>query len=153
MPALLPVRTLFSLFPFPSLRSHTHTLVWISPVNQNYEGPTTPYGDAYHGYWMADVSQLNARFGTDADLKALSAALHARGMYAHSLYSFSCSITHSLLHRYLMVDVVVNDVMATSITPDYSKYMFKQQVPPLPFLPFFSLTPPFPGTIPPFLFH
>lgn len=30
--------------------------------------------------------------------------------------------------RYLMVDVVVNDVMATSTTPDLSKYMFKDKV-------------------------
>ena len=27
-----------------------------------------------------------------------------------------------------MVDVVVNNVMATSITPDLSTYMFKEQV-------------------------
>lgn len=27
-----------------------------------------------------------------------------------------------------MVDVVVNNVMATSLTPDYSKYMFKDAV-------------------------
>lgn len=84
------------------------TAVWISPVSQNYEGPTTPYGDPYHGYWIADASQLNARFGTSDDLKNLSDELHRRGMY-------------------LMVDVVVNDVMATSITPDLSTYMFKEQ--------------------------
>jgi hypothetical protein len=33
-----------------------------------------------------------------------------------------------ILPRYLMVDVVVNDVMATSTTPDLSTYMFKDQV-------------------------
>ncbi|KAG9318337.1 alpha-amylase [Chiua virens] len=82
--------------------------VWISPVSQNYQGPTTPYGDAYHGYWVADATKLNDRFGTSDDLKALSRDLHARGMY-------------------LMVDVVVNDVMATSTTPDLSTYMFKEQ--------------------------
>lgn len=27
-----------------------------------------------------------------------------------------------------MVDVVVNNVMATTTTPDYSKFMFKDQV-------------------------
>lgn len=27
-----------------------------------------------------------------------------------------------------MVDIVVNNVMATSTTPDYSKYMFKDKV-------------------------
>lgn len=82
------------------------TAIWISPVNQNYEGPRSPYGDPYHGYWMADISKLNDRFGTADDLKALSAELHKRNMY-------------------LMVDVVVNNVMATSNTPDYSKYFFK----------------------------
>ena len=54
--------------------------VWISPVNQNYDGPRTPYGDAYHGYWIADLSQLNDHFGTADDLKALSDELHKRGM-------------------------------------------------------------------------
>jgi len=59
---------------------------------------------------MADISQLNSRFGTSDDLKALSAELHKRGMY-------------------LMVDVVVNDVMSTSITPDLSGYLFNAGTP------------------------
>lgn len=25
------------------------TAIWISPINQNYEGPQTAYGDPYHG--------------------------------------------------------------------------------------------------------
>jgi alpha-amylase len=84
------------------------TAIWISPVNQNYAGPRTAYGDSYHGYWSADLTQLNDRFGTADDLKALSAEVHRRNMY-------------------LMVDVVVNNVMATSTTPDFSKYMFKDK--------------------------
>ncbi|KAI0005872.1 glycoside hydrolase family 13 protein [Russula compacta] len=83
------------------------TAIWISPVSQNYEGPRTAYGDAYHGYWIADASQLNSHFGTSDDLKALSAELHGRGMY-------------------LMVDIVANNVMSTSLTPDYSTYMLKE---------------------------
>ncbi|EPT01849.1 hypothetical protein FOMPIDRAFT_162705 [Fomitopsis schrenkii] len=82
------------------------TAIWISPVSQNYEGPRTAYGDAYHGYWIADVTKLNDRFGTADDLKALSNELHRRGMY-------------------LMVDVVVNNVMATSKTPDLSTFLFQ----------------------------
>ncbi|KAK6435470.1 hypothetical protein LTR95_008339 [Oleoguttula sp. CCFEE 5521] len=62
--------------------------IWISPIVKNIED-TTAYGDAYHGYWAQDITSLNSHFGTSGDLKALSAALHARGMY-------------------LMVDVVVN---------------------------------------------
>ena len=41
--------------------------------------------------------------------------------------------------RYLMVDIVVNNVVATSTNPDYSKFMFKDKVgdprPPFPLLP------------------
>jgi glycosidase len=61
-------------------------------VNQNYQGPPTVYGDPYHGYWISDVSQLNSRFGTSDDLKALSAELHKRDMYA------SCFVPHAQRH-------------------------------------------------------
>ncbi|OBT65738.1 hypothetical protein VE03_03348 [Pseudogymnoascus sp. 23342-1-I1] len=64
------------------------TAVWISPVVQQVYGQTSD-GSSYHGYWAQDITQLNANFGTAQDLKALSAALHARGMY-------------------LMVDIVTN---------------------------------------------
>ncbi|KAJ6488658.1 glycoside hydrolase family 13 protein [Mycena vitilis] len=82
------------------------TAIWISPVTQNYQGSRSPYGDPYHGYWPADISKLNDHFGTADDLKALSGEVHRRNMY-------------------LMVDIVVNNVMATSMTPDYSSYLFK----------------------------
>ncbi|KAJ7756824.1 alpha-amylase [Mycena maculata] len=88
------------------------TAIWISPINQNYEGPRTAYGDPYHGYWPADVSQLNEHFGTADDLKALSAELHL-------------SLTQEKKELIEQVDIVVNNVMATSLTPDYSSYMFK----------------------------
>ncbi|KAL1683489.1 glycoside hydrolase family 13 protein [Schizophyllum commune] len=84
------------------------TALWISPVNQNYDGERSAYGDAYHGYWIKDISKLNDRFGTADDLKALSDELHKRDMY-------------------LMVDVVVNNVMATSTDPDFSQYYFKDK--------------------------
>ena len=69
---------------------------------------------------------LNDRFGTSDDLKSLSRELHDRGMSVIPL----CSVTtHSILvSRYLMVDIVVNDVMATSTNPDLSTYMFKNEV-------------------------
>ncbi|KXT05837.1 hypothetical protein AC578_1103 [Pseudocercospora eumusae] len=76
------------------------TAVWISPVVKNIAD--TPYGNPYHGYWAQDIYSLNSAFGTAADLKALSAALHARGMY-------------------LMVDVVTNH-MAYNGGPTNVKY-------------------------------
>lgn len=62
----------------------------------------TPYGDPYHGYWPQDIYSLNSAFGTPADLKALSTALHSRGMY-------------------LMVDTVANH-MAYNGAPANVKY-------------------------------
>ena len=72
-----PVISFVTIFSTSLLIRHT---VWISPVSQNYQGPRSPYGDAYHGYWIADCTQLNDRFGTADDLKALSDELHKRGM-------------------------------------------------------------------------
>jgi alpha-amylase len=104
-------------------------IVWISPVNQNYEGPRTAYGDPYHGYWIADATQLNEHFGTADDLKALSAELHRRNMWVSCLVpSARRPLQLTVLLRYLMVDIVVNDVMSTSTSPDYSQYMFKSSV-------------------------
>ncbi|KAG9089404.1 hypothetical protein FS749_001360 [Ceratobasidium sp. UAMH 11750] len=71
--------------------------IWISPIVKNIGG-STGYGEGYHGYWPTDLYNLNEGFGTPDDLKALSAALHKRGMY-------------------LMVDVVVNHFAATSTPP------------------------------------
>ncbi|KAF2202529.1 alpha-amylase [Delitschia confertaspora ATCC 74209] len=62
--------------------------IWISPITYNIPD-RTPYGMAWHGYWQQDLYKLNPNFGTADDLKALSKALHDRGMY-------------------LMVDIVVN---------------------------------------------
>lgn len=44
---------------------------------------------AWCRYWTRDINSLNSHYGTADDLKALSKALHTRGMY-------------------LMVDIVVN---------------------------------------------
>ena len=64
----------------------------------------TPYGEAYHGFWQKNMYEVNQHFGTKNDLKALSKALHARGMY-------------------LMIDVVTNHMGSISSpeTVDYSK--------------------------------
>ena len=55
----------------------------------------TPYGEAYHGFWQKNMNEVNKHFGTKDDLKALSKALHDRGMY-------------------LMIDVVTNHMGSIS---------------------------------------
>lgn len=50
------------------------TTVWTTPVYQNHEA------DSYHGYGATDLYAVDEHYGTLADLQALAAALHARGM-------------------------------------------------------------------------
>ncbi|KAH8593274.1 alpha-amylase [Bisporella sp. PMI_857] len=56
------------------------TAIWISPIVEQITGQTGD-GSSYHGYWAKNINTLNSAFGTEADLIALSAAIHARGMY------------------------------------------------------------------------
>jgi glycosidase len=50
------------------------TTVWITPVYQNHEAKS------YHGYGATDMYAVDEHYGSLDDLKALSAALHQRGM-------------------------------------------------------------------------
>ncbi|CZR53768.1 related to alpha-amylase A precursor [Phialocephala subalpina] len=80
------------------------TAIWISPIVTNLVGNSAD-GEGYHGYWAQDIYTINSNFGTSSDLVALSAALHARGMY-------------------LMVDVVTNHMgyLGCGTCVDYSVF-------------------------------
>ncbi len=59
------------------------TAIWITPVALQIDGFQDNKGrDFYphHGYWAKDLTKLDPRFGTEADLKALVDAAHARGI-------------------------------------------------------------------------
>lgn len=53
--------------------------VWLSPVFSMRTEPFFEHG-AFHGYWVTDPWTVEPRFGTEAELRELSDALHARGM-------------------------------------------------------------------------
>lgn len=56
------------------------TGLWITPpVLNQWWNANTRYG-GYHGYWAADFTQVDPHLGTLDDYKALSDALHRRGM-------------------------------------------------------------------------
>lgn len=64
------------------------TAIWITPVTEQIADETSE-GTSFHGYWQKNIYGIEPKYGTADDLKALSKALHDRGMY-------------------LMVDVVAN---------------------------------------------
>jgi glycosidase len=58
--------------------------IWLSPLNQNPEGEF-PGNDgrlysSYHGYWPIAPRALDARLGTEDDLRGLVSVAHARGI-------------------------------------------------------------------------
>jgi glycosidase len=53
--------------------------VWLSPLFKTRQVPFFGHG-AFHGYWVEDLKEIEPRFGTMDELRALSDALHARGM-------------------------------------------------------------------------
>lgn len=81
------------------------TAIWINPVQQQIDVglPVDAIREAgveqwfehwgFHGYWMDDFESMDPHFGTEADLRALVDAAHARGLrvlldvvYNHSGY-------------------------------------------------------------------
>jgi glycosidase len=58
--------------------------IWISPVDENpdsaYPGQYGQVYAGYHGYWPAQARTPQPRFGSLDDLRALTAAAHARGI-------------------------------------------------------------------------
>ncbi len=68
---------------FSSLGINT---LWVSPLNQNPEGayheyipPQRKYS-GYHGYWVVSISNVDHRFGTEAELIEMVAEAHKRNI-------------------------------------------------------------------------
>lgn len=58
------------------------TAIWLGPVYRNkpVQGAPGEESAGYHGYWITDFTAVDPHFGSDADLHALVAAVHARGI-------------------------------------------------------------------------
>lgn len=58
------------------------TAIWLGPIYKNkpVQGPPGQESAGYHGYWITDFTAVDPHFGTEAALKSLIAAVHARDM-------------------------------------------------------------------------
>jgi len=58
------------------------TAIWLAPIfkNKTVQGPSGRESAGYHGYWITDFTRVDPHFGINADLAALVATVHARGM-------------------------------------------------------------------------
>ena len=57
------------------------TAVWLTPPVANQWWSSDSEYSGYHGYWARDFKKVDEHYGTLEDYKALSAALHQKGMY------------------------------------------------------------------------
>jgi len=106
------------------------TAIWITPVARQIDycppaqaptGVTVPGGwfehCAFHGYWADDYQTIDPRFGTEAELKALVEAAHARGIkvlldvvYNHVGYDSHYLRDHPDWFRTQPVDCAVDEL-------------------------------------------
>ena len=58
------------------------TAIWLTPSfkNRPVQGTGENASAGYHGYWITDFTQIDPHLGTNADMKALIDAAHAKGM-------------------------------------------------------------------------
>ncbi|KAL2826977.1 glycoside hydrolase superfamily [Aspergillus cavernicola] len=56
------------------------TAIWITPITEQIS-ETTTWGTGFHGYWQKNIYGVDSHLGTADDIRALSQALHDRGMY------------------------------------------------------------------------
>jgi len=58
------------------------TAIWLTPSfkNQPVQGAGADVSAGYHGYWITDFTQIDPHLGTNAELKQLIDAAHAKGM-------------------------------------------------------------------------
>lgn len=54
------------------------TAIWMTPLLRNRAVQADGFG--HHGYWVIDFTEIDPHFGTNADLRSLIDAAHARGM-------------------------------------------------------------------------
>ncbi len=58
------------------------TAIWLTPsfVNKPVQGTGADVSAGYHGYWITDFTRIDPHFGTNADMRSLIRAAHAKGM-------------------------------------------------------------------------
>lgn len=80
------------------------TAIWLTPIVEQIKSPVpNEFGPFYghHGYWANDFTRVDPRFGTEADLTALTESAHERGLkvildvvYNHVGYGADWTTSH-----------------------------------------------------------
>jgi pullulanase-type alpha-1,6-glucosidase len=64
------------------IKSLGTTAIWMTPTfkNRPVQGTGVDASAGYHGYWITDFTQIDPHLGTNAEMRSLINAAHAKGM-------------------------------------------------------------------------
>ena len=125
------------------------TAIWLTPSfkNRPVQGVgTSDVSAGYHGYWVTDFTRLDPHFGTNAELRQLVDAAHARGMkvFFDIITNHTADVLAYAEDEYDYVPKSVEPYRAADGTPfDDADYAGGQTFPPLDREVSFPYTPTF----------
>ncbi|HYD09298.1 MAG TPA: alpha-amylase family glycosyl hydrolase, partial [Acidimicrobiales bacterium] len=99
------------------------TAIWLTPSfkNRPVQGAgTADVSAGYHGYWITDFTQIDPHLGTNAELEALIADAHARGIkvYFDIITNHTADVIDYAEGQYSYIDQATQPyLMADGVTP------------------------------------
>ncbi|WP_456788130.1 pullulanase-type alpha-1,6-glucosidase [Cellulomonas sp. P5_C5] len=101
------------------------TAIWLTPSfkNRPVQGSGADVSAGYHGYWITDFTQIDPHLGTNAELEALIADAHARGIdvYFDIITNHTADVIDYAEGQYDYVDKATSpytDAAGTVFDPD-----------------------------------
>ncbi|MEV4776121.1 pullulanase-type alpha-1,6-glucosidase [Microbacterium sp. LWH12-1.2] len=101
------------------------TAIWLTPsfANKPVQGEGANASAGYHGYWITDFTRIDPHLGTNAELEALIADAHARGIkvYFDIITNHTADVIDYTEGEYAYIDQATSpytDKDGTAFTPD-----------------------------------
>ena len=124
------------------------TAIWLTPSfkNRPVQGTGADASAGYHGYWITDFTQIDPHLGTNADMRALIAAAHAKGMkvFFDIITNHTADVIDYAQHQYTYVSKETTPYRDASGAPfDDAAYAAGDSFPPVDAATSFPYTPVF----------
>ncbi|MCL3859896.1 pullulanase-type alpha-1,6-glucosidase, partial [Actinotalea sp. K2] len=95
--------------------------IWLTPsfLNRPVQGTGADASAGYHGYWITDFTQIDPHLGTNAELEALIADAHARGMkvYFDIITNHTADVIDYAEGQYSYIDQATSPYRTADGTP------------------------------------
>ncbi|MGW9629467.1 pullulanase-type alpha-1,6-glucosidase [Agromyces sp. NPDC055520] len=96
------------------------TAIWLTPSfkNRPVQGEGANASAGYHGYWITDFTQIDPHLGTNAELEALIAEAHAKGIkvYFDIITNHTADVIDNEQQQYSYIDQATSPYRAADGT-------------------------------------